>query len=85
LYPELQHDLGARLVRRRVASFYFDAAYAAYRRGQLDASRVALRRALAHHFDARSIKLAMLLAARGLNVFRRGHPGRYGAIRGITQ
>lgn len=46
-YPELRREFGSKLINRRIASFYFDLAYAWYWKGELASARVCARRALA--------------------------------------
>jgi len=46
LYPEIRQELGERLVRRRIASFYFDRAYRWYTSGDPVSARICLRQAL---------------------------------------
>ena len=45
LYPEVQTELGDRAIRRRIASFYFDMAYASFTKSELANARVCMRRA----------------------------------------
>jgi glycosyltransferase involved in cell wall biosynthesis len=46
-YPEVRRELGEQTVQRRIASFYFDLAWAWYAKGAGAYARVCLRRALA--------------------------------------
>lgn len=46
LYPEIRQELGDRVVRRRMAAFYFDLAYRWYRTGEPANARQCLRSAL---------------------------------------
>jgi glycosyltransferase involved in cell wall biosynthesis len=45
-YPEVREELGARAIRRRIASFFFDMAYGWFSKGELANARLCGRRAL---------------------------------------